>query len=134
MRAREISDTVTKRSPIERVASVSERLVVKPRIQVCFAISRICGVGRKYHMACRGTFRLENGIGIIDALKRLTPTRLGGVFAKPADKAGNALVDRSIGPKVKIAHQVVDIGTGGWHVAGLHRLELDLRLSAEFLF
>ena len=23
-------------------------------------------VGRKYHMACRGVFRIENGIGIID--------------------------------------------------------------------
>ena len=23
-------------------------------------------VGRKYHMACRGIFRVENGIGIID--------------------------------------------------------------------
>jgi len=24
-------------------------------------------VGRKYHMACHGVFRIENGIGIIDA-------------------------------------------------------------------
>ena len=24
-------------------------------------------VGRKYHMACRGVFRVEDGIGIIDA-------------------------------------------------------------------
>jgi hypothetical protein len=24
-------------------------------------------VGRKYHMACRGVFRLEDGIGIIDS-------------------------------------------------------------------
>jgi hypothetical protein len=24
-------------------------------------------VGRKYHMACYGVFRLENGVGIIDA-------------------------------------------------------------------
>jgi len=24
-------------------------------------------VGRKYHMACRGAFRIEDGVGIIDA-------------------------------------------------------------------
>jgi hypothetical protein len=23
-------------------------------------------VGRKYHMACRGAFRVENGVGIVD--------------------------------------------------------------------
>ena len=24
-------------------------------------------VGRKYHMACRGVFRIEDGVGIVDA-------------------------------------------------------------------
>jgi hypothetical protein len=28
-------------------------------------------VGRKHHMACRGKFRIEDGIGIIDASCRL---------------------------------------------------------------
>ena len=54
-------------------------------------------------------------------------------FPIPRRKVADAFLDGGSRPEADIAHQVVDIGSCLTHVPGLHRLQVDLCLAAQFL-
>src|SRR5260370_41342196 len=53
--------------------------------------------------------------------------------AIPRDKAANTILNRGLGPKADVAHQIPDIGEGFGYISGLHRQHILYRRAAQLL-
>ena len=74
-------------------------------------------------------FKLRKMTGRIDCRHR-SQGLIRVIVAEPGYEPADALLDWSRRPEADVAHQVVDVGPGLGHVAGLHRCQLDFRPAA----